>query len=522
MSDDFAQGAMRAPASAPGLQDIPGGAASARRDRAEAYVNADKTPLGSDRGGVTFQGETHVRPALPEIERGVLWAVMDSPEPNAAIAVEMLTADAFDQFENRLVFEASAECVEAGEMPTLPAVCARLRSRGSDRAVTRAFEIADGDQRSLDVPFHAMLLLQQQMKRKQVDLASRIGSAALDPASDALELQDALEQSAFGIMPDIARKHVVAAADVTGDVLDQYRANADDDTGLIGIPTGYALLDKRTRGFRGSKTYLALAAPGMGKTIFGSGAALNASVRHGIGTAYFSTEMPGVELMDRMMCAEAGVSAEAAGEGTLIGADWKALEGAKGRLDAAPLFIDSTPRMHIDKIESQIRRLVRFKGVRFAVIDYLQKISYEGRAANYERGISYISGRLKSLALELDVPILILSQITREKAKEGKEPGKHDARGSGDVENDADVILTIYRPEEVGVEFSERHGMLTASLVIIGMPKCRNGRAFSSVKGSAERVLATFNRTCVRFDDCLPDTAANRSLVIDPSEDTPF
>ena len=245
MSDEFKQKPLRLNGEGTGrIEDIAGSAVErTQREDRRAYVNPDDTPLGRERGGVSFGGEQHVRPSLPEIERGVLWAVMNDPERNAVEAVDLLKPEAFDGFENRLIYTAAAECVESGEMPTLAAVVARLRTRGADRAINRAFEISDGEQRSLDVGYHCLLLLSQQVKRDQIALATKIGGAALDPSVDALELQDQIEQEVFGIIPDIARKHIVTPDQVTGDVLDQYRENADNDGGLIGISRGYALLD---------------------------------------------------------------------------------------------------------------------------------------------------------------------------------------------------------------------------------------------------------------------------------------
>lgn len=308
-------------------------------------------------------------------------------------------------------------------------------------------------------------------KRQLISAASRITEEAFNDSGEARNILDIAEQEVFAISQLHTRRDFVPIKEALAasfDRLDELHKHAG---GLRGVPTGFTDLDNKLAGMQESNLLILAARPGTGKTAFTLNMAQSIASVHKIPVGIFSLEMSKEELVDRMLVAQADIDAWRLKTGKLSDDDFTKLSEAMGQLAEAPLFIDDTPGLNIMELRTKARRLQIEQGVKFLVIDYLQLVNpgkkFEGRVQE----VSYVSQNLKNIARELKIPIMAVSQLSRAVESRGtKEPQLSDLRESGAIEQDADVVMFIYRPD---VETGEKWSPNVMTKLLIA--KHRNG-----------------------------------------------
>jgi replicative DNA helicase len=289
------------------------------------------------------------------------------------------------------------------------------------------------------------------------------------------ELLDKTEQSIFQISDSNLRKNYDNMRNLMARAIQELQLMKEHKDGLTGVPSGFTELDRMTSGWQRSDLVIIAARPGMGKTAFVVSALRNAAVDFKIPVALFSLEMASVQLVNRMISAEAELESEKIKKGNLAEHEWAQLVHKTSRLSSAPIFIDDTPGLSILELRAKCRRLKAEHGIQIIVIDYLQLMRGD-QGGNREQEIASISRSLKGIAKELNVPVLALSQLSRGVETRGgdKKPQLSDLRESGSIEQDADIVMFLYRPEYYKITVDEE-GMPTQGTGEVIIAKHRNG-----------------------------------------------
>jgi replicative DNA helicase len=306
---------------------------------------------------------------------------------------------------------------------------------------------------SAHIEFHARIILQKYIQRRLISISSEIIENAYDESTDVFDLLDDAEGKLFEVTQGNLKKSSEDAGSLVKQALKKIQEIGNQE-GMSGLETGFTKLDALTSGWQPSDLVIIAARPGMGKTAFVISMAKNMAIDFNHGVAVFSLEMSSVQLITRMISSETGLTSEKLRKGNLEPHEWEQLNVKVKKLSDAPIFIDDTPSLSIFDLRAKARRLVSQHGVKIIVIDYLQLMTAGGKAGgNREQEISMISRNLKALAKELAVPVIALSQLSRAVETRGgsKRPLLSDLRESGAIEQDADIVSFIFRPEYYGM-----------------------------------------------------------------------
>ena len=308
-------------------------------------------------------------------------------------------------------------------------------------------------------------------------MSTNIIRDAYEDTTDVIQLLDDAEQGLFNITQNHMNSGYESMGTLASKALKQIEEVSQKEEGLTGVPTGFTELDRLTSGWQQSDLIIVAARPGMGKTSFTLALARNAAMDFGKGVALFSLEMSNVQLVQRLISMEAEISGSKMRSGQLEDYEWTQLNGVIEKMSEVPIFIDDTAGINIFELRAKCRRLKMQHDIQMVVIDYLQLMSGGGdNKGNREQEISMISRGLKSLAKELSVPVIALSQLSRAVETRGgtKRPQLSDLRESGAIEQDADIVSFIYRPEYYGILEDEEGNSLKGTGEII-IAKHRNG-----------------------------------------------
>ncbi len=303
---------------------------------------------------------------------------------------------------------------------------------------------------SAHLEFHARIVAQKYLARELISFASAIEAKAFDESNDVDDLLQEAEGRLFEISQRNVKKDVTQIDPVIGQAIEQIQAAANRESGLSGLESGYHDLDKLTSGWQNSDLIIIAARPAMGKTAFVLSMAKNMAVEYNTPVAIFSLEMSNLQLVNRLISNTCELEGEKIKSGRLSQIEWDQLMSRIKHLNGAPLYIDDTPSLSIFELRTKARRLVREHQVKFIIIDYLQLMNASGmKFGSREQEVSMISRSLKQLAKELNIPIVALSQLNRavESRTDGKRPQLSDLRESGAIEQDADIVCFIHRPE---------------------------------------------------------------------------
>ena len=420
-----------------------------------------------------------VPPQALDLEEAVLGALM--LERDSIITVqEFVVADAFYTEEHRLIYKAIEELSAELKPVDLFTVTEKLRSKKQLTKVGGATYLAQLTQKvgsAANVEFHAKIVAQKYVQRELIRSATEIQRRSYDDEADVTELIGFAESEIFNVAEGHVKRSVQSSQDVLQRTIRQIEEAGKNAGAFNGVPSGFMALDRITLGWQPSDLIIVAARPSMGKTAFVLSMARNMSVEHENGVAFFSLEMSATQLMMRLVVAETGLKSEDIRSGRLTPEQWRHLENSVKPLGTAPLFIDDTPALSVFEFRSKARRLKRHNDIKIIVIDYLQLMTgTQDSKGNREQEVAFISRTLKAIAKELDVPIIALSQLNRSAEARGgsKRPQLSDLRESGAIEQDADIVAFIHRPEYYGFTQTE-DGTPTAGMAEIILAKHRNG-----------------------------------------------
>ena len=422
-----------------------------------------------------------VPPQAVELEEAVLGALM--LERDSIIAVqEYVTPDAFYTEEHRLIYKA-IESLSAELKPIdLYTVTECLKVRGELKKVGGAAYLAQLTQKvgsAANVEFHAKIIAQKYVQRELIRSATEIQRRSYDEDQDVTDLIGYAESEIFKVAEGHVKRSVQNAKDVLHKAMLQIEEASKNTSAFNGVPSGFMAVDRVTLGWQPSDLIIIAARPAMGKTAFVLSMARNMAIDHESPVAFFSLEMSSVQLMMRLIIAETGLSGTDLKSGRLTPEQWRHLESATKPLGTAPLFIDDTPALSVFEFRSKARRLKIHNDIKIIIIDYLQLMTGNAESkGNREQEVAFISRTLKAIAKELNVPIIALSQLSRATETRGgsKRPQLSDLRESGAIEQDADIVAFIHRPEYYGMNTDE-NGMPTAGMAEIIIAKHRSGAA---------------------------------------------
>jgi replicative DNA helicase len=387
-------------------------------------------------------------PQNVDAERSVLGAILlDNHTLNAAI--EKLKPEDFFLDQHRRIFAQMIELAESQQGIDLVTLSDRLGKRGElDAAGGGAYlaQLVDGVPRVTHLEHYAKIVKEKALLRNLIHSAHAIQQTALDGEEDAETLLDRAESSIFQLAEDRVRQGLVSMKEVVEENFEKLEKIITEGRRISGLPTGYSQLDSLTSGLQPSELIILAARPSVGKTAMALNIAENTALHQNASVAVFSLEMSKESLLMRLTASMARIDAHKFRTGHLSKEDWRGMTQTLGQLSQAPLWIDDSGSATVTEIGAKARRLKRDRGLSLVMIDYLQLIAARGRFSNRNEEVSSITRGLKGLAKELKVPVLVLSQLTRAPEREERSPQLADLRESGAIEQDADVVLFIHRP----------------------------------------------------------------------------
>jgi len=423
-----------------------------------------------------------VPPQAVEVEEAVLGAMLIEKEA-ATIALQLLRPDDFYKPANKHIFETLFDLYERGNPLDLLTIESELRDKNLLDVVGGGGYLADltrSVSSSANIDFHAQIISEKAIKRNLILHCNEIIKTAYDTTTDAKDVLDQAEQKIFDIAHTKSRSNAIAIGDILKDTLGYLEELRGKPEGVTGVPSGLDV-DRYTSGWQNGDLIIIAARPSMGKTAFTLTAARNAALHPDenmqTNVAIFSLEMSAQQLVQRFLTMEARIDAQAARTGRVKDEDFKRMIDAASRLFTAKIFIDDTPSLSVMELRTKCRRLKSEHNIGLIVVDYLQLMTASSRdIGNREQEIATISRGLKALAKELNVPVVALSQLSRQVEQRGgdKRPQLSDLRESGSIEQDADVVCFLYRPEYYGITTTPE-GESTNGLAELIIGKQRNG-----------------------------------------------
>jgi len=413
-----------------------------------------------------------IPPQNIEAEQSVLGSMIIDPEA-VTKALEFINADDFYREAHKRIFSAMVDLYQRNEPVDLVTVTSALKSQGIlDDCGGAAYlsNLAERVPTSANVVYYGKIVHEKAILRHLIWAATEIVEKSFAENADADSYLDDAERAIFSVAARKIKQSFYSVKDIVKDTFKTIEKLYEKKESITGIPTGYHELDRMLSGLQPADLVILAARPSMGKTALALNMVEYAAIEKNIPCAVFSLEMSKESLVQRLLCCEARVSGSKLRGGFLSESDWPKLTRAAGTLSDAPIYIDDTPAITALEMRAKARRLQKEKGIKLIVVDYLQLMRSAGRAESREREISEISGALKAIAKELKVPVVALSQLNRAvENRTDKRPQMADLRESGAIEQDADVIMFVYRDEVYNRESPDKG---TAEIII---GKQRNG-----------------------------------------------
>jgi replicative DNA helicase len=443
-------------------------------------------------------------------------------EPNAASAViDSLREEMFYKESHQKIYKAIKEVFLTKDPIDLLSVANQLRKNEDLEAIGGAYYLSSLTNRivsSANIEYHARIVVEKFIQRKLISVSTEVIHNAYDPTMDVLEMLDKAEQNLFDIAEQNFRRDSRKMDDLIREVLRDLENTKNSDTKLRGLPSGFTELDRVTNGWQRANLVIIAARPGMGKTAFVLSMARHIAIEQNKPIAFFSLEMSASDLALRLISAESGFKQNVLKNGTLSDDDWLTLVNKMTELEKAKLIIDDTAALSIFELRAKCRRFKQQHDIQAVIIDYLQLMSAGGdlKGMNREQEISTISRSLKALSKELDIPVIALSQLSRAvetRSTASKRPQLSDLRESGAIEQDADLVLFIYRPEYYKLNEFEDHTP-AEGLAEIMIAKHRNG----ALKDIKLRFIADYAKF-VDYDENLSELPSNFVPLSSLSED---
>lgn len=418
-------------------------------------------------------------PQAVDMEEAVLGAMMLDKNAVAEV-IDILKPEAFYKESHNAIFKAIQDLFHGTQPVDILTVTQQLRKNGTIDLAGGPFYITQLTNRiasAANIEFHARIVLQKFIQRELIRISSDTIRNAFEDTSDVLALLDKAEQNLFEITDSNIRRKYESMSGLVSKAVKGIELASNLESGVTGVPSGFTELDRLTAGWQKSDLIIVAARPGMGKTAFVLSLARNASIMFKKPVAFFSLEMSSIQLVNRLVSSETELDTEKLRKGNLDPHEWTQLNKKVSALTEAPIYIDDTPALNVFELRAKCRRLVSERKIELIIIDYLQLMQggTDNKNGNREQEISHISRSLKGLAKELNVPVIALSQLSRNVEKsQTKKPQLSDLRESGAIEQDADMVMFIYRPEYYGLTETE-DGQPVNDLAEIIIAKNRNG-----------------------------------------------
>ncbi|MES2064727.1 MAG: replicative DNA helicase [Bacteroidota bacterium] len=484
-------------------------------DRKSRFTNANPSNPGNGK----------LQPQALDLEEAVLGALMLEKDALSSV-IDVLKAEVFYDVRHQKIFNTIAILFEKTSPVDILTVTAQLRQQGELEMIGGAYYITELTNRvasAANIEYHSRIIIQKYIQRELIRISTDVISMAYEDSADVLEMLDKAEKNLFEIAQNNLRRDSRKMDDLVHEALKDIEALKDKKDGLTGVASGFTDLDRMTSGWQKSDLVIIAARPAMGKTAFVLSCARNAAVDFDKPVVVFSLEMSSVQLVNRLISGETEIEQEKIRKGTLEEWEWQQIHSKIGRLEAAPLIIDDTPSLNIFEFRAKCRRLKSQHDIQLIIIDYLQLM--QGKAdgkggGNREQEIGSISRALKTVAKELNVPVIALSQLSRaveNRPGGSKRPMLSDLRESGSIEQDADMVLFLYRPEYYGLDVDEDNNP-TQGVGEVIIAKHRNGET--------GRVRLKFVGKYVKFTDLdqgmdsFPAAGGNNAFTgLNPSQD---
>lgn len=448
----------------------------------------------------TFNIVGKLTPQAIEFEEAILGALMI--DKDAIAFIDFLHSKMFYKEQHQYIFQTIVELFQDSIPIDLLSVTEKLRKNKQLDFIGGASYLASLTNRvasSANIEYHGRVVMEKFVLRELISISTNIIQESYDDSKDVIQLLDKAETELFGIIQNNFKRESKILDEVVKKALDELMEIRNKDESYQGVPTGIKAIDEKIGGWQKSDLIIIAARPGMGKTSFVLSIARNAVLDFKKPVAVFSLEMSAIQLAHRLFSMESGISAQRISKGNLDEEEWIRLMDKIQTLNAAPLFIDDTPALSIFDLRAKCRRLKHKHDIQLVMVDYLQLMqghSDDGKGrGNREQEISYISRSLKALARELNIPVVALSQLSREVEKRvgSKRPQLSDLRESGSIEQDADLVIFIYRPEYYGFTTFEQDDMPAAGLADIMIEKNRHG--------ANDRIRVKFIQQYTKFTD---------------------
>lgn len=440
----------------------------------------------------------HLQPQVPELEQAVLGALLIEQEAYMQVS-EILKPTYFYEHRHQIIYEAIQRLNFEQKPVDILTVTHQLEVTGNLEDAGGPYYLAELSQMvysSAHIEYHARLIADKAVARQLITITSEIQTKAFDPTQDADVLMQEAEGKLFELSQNNQKRDVQQIDSVLNEAYNMLENAAKRTDGMSGTPSGFHELDKMTAGWQASDLVILAARPAMGKTAFSLSMAKNMAVDQQVPVAFFSLEMSNVQLVNRLIVNVCEITGDKIRTGKLTPYEWEQLDSNIKRLYGAPLYIDDTPSLSVFELRTKARRLVREHGIKVIMIDYLQLMNASGMSFNSrQEEVAVISKSLKGLAKELNIPILALSQLNRGvESREGddKRPKLSDLRESGSIEQDADIVMFIHRPEYYHI-YQDAQGRDLRGRAEIIIAKHRNG--------SVGDVLLTFKGQYARFEN---------------------
>ena len=407
----------------------------------------------SARSKAQFTDDAKIQPQDKEIEDAVLGALMLERDAYA-IVCDLLRPESFYDPGNQKIYAAINKLGVMQQPIDMLTVTQQLRADGALDDVggpVRISELTSNVASAAHIEYHARIVAQKFLARRLISFCSEIEKKSFDESYDIDDLLQEAEGKLFEISQGNLKKDFTQIDPVINSAMEQIEAAGKRESGLSGLQTGFHNLDKLTSGWQNSDLIIIAARPAMGKTAFVLSMAKNMAVDYNTPVAIFSLEMSNLQLVNRLISNVCEIEGEKIKSGRLSRQEWEQLNSRVRSLFSAPLYVDDSPSLSILELRTKARRLVKEHGVKIIIIDYLQLMNATGmKFGSREQEVSMISRSLKQLAKELNIPVIALSQLSRkvEERNDGnKRPQLSDLRESGAIEQDADIVCFIHRPE---------------------------------------------------------------------------
>lgn len=419
-----------------------------------------------------------IPPQATDLEEAVLGALLIEKEAVNDV-IDILKPESFYKEAHQKIYIVIQELFQDSEPIDILTVTSKLRKKGELEMIGGAYYISFLTNRvasSANIQFHSRIISQKHIQRELIRISSETIRDAYAESTDVFELLDKAERDLFTVAQGNIRKDYDTMGDILKLAIENIEAAKKNVDGVSGVPSGFAALDRVTAGWQKSDMIIVAARPGMGKTAFVVSMARNMAVDFNIPVAIFSLEMASVQLVNRLISSETGIKGEKIRKGNLEDHEFTQLHTRIKKLAKAPIYVDDTPSLSVFELRAKARRLKSKHNIQCIIIDYLQLMTANSDKGNREQEISTISRSIKTIAKELNIPILALSQLSRAVETRGgdKKPMLSDLRESGAIEQDADIVSFIYRPEYYDITQDEDgNSMIGVGQVIIA--KHRNG-----------------------------------------------